>query len=145
MMAAALNPEDFNYFRTKRRQVDTTHSLGQAQNAYQSAAAGNQFTRNVGDLARQYGRAVEKHPWGFGARGLLNSGIYQKSVADLATDGFVRPYTNMVGQHQDVQGGFALAGQQLGRIRGESMADISSAEQSRLAMEQIAAAIRGAA
>ena len=144
MAAASLNPEDFNYYRTRKRQVNTTHDLGQAQNQYQSAAAGNQYTRNVGDLAYQYGKAVEKHPWGYGARGLLNSGIYQKGKLDLATEGWVRPLNNMAGQYQDVQGGFALAGQQMGRTKGEGLADIDEATQARLAMEQIAAAIRAA-
>lgn len=141
---AELNPEDFNYFRTKKRQVNTTYDLGAAQNTYQSAAAGNQYTRNVGDLAAAYGKAVEKLPWSYGARGLLNSGIYQKGAYDLATEGWIRPFANMAGQYQDVQGGFQLAGQQLGRIKGEGLADISDAEQARLAMEQIAAAIRAA-
>lgn len=141
---AELNPEDFNYFRTKKRQINTTHDLGQAQNTYQKQAAGNQFTRNVGDLAHAYGRAVERHPWGYGARGMLNSGVYQKGVYDLAAEGWVRPYLNMLSQYQDVSGGFDLAAQQLGRIKGEGLADVSDAEQARLAMEQIAAAIRAA-
>ena len=141
---AELNPEDFNYFRTKKRQINTTHDLGAAQNQYQAQAASNQYTRNVGDLANAYGQAVEKHGWGHGARGLLNSGIYQKDTYDLALNGWVRPYLNMTGQHQDVQGGFSLAGQQLGRIKGEGLQDISEAEQARMAMEQIAAAIRAA-
>lgn len=141
---ADLNPEDFNYFRTRKRQVNTTHDLGQAQNTYQQQAASNQYTRNVGDLAAAYGKAVEHHPWSYGARGLLNSGVYQKSVYDLGMEGWVRPYMNLAGQNQDVQGGFQLAGQQLGRIKNEGLADISDAEQARLAMEQIAAAIRAA-
>ncbi len=143
-MATQLNPDDFTYFRNRRRQINTTHDLSQAQNAYQAAAAGNQFSRQVGDLAAAYGQAVEKHPWGFGARGLLNSGVYQKATYDLGNQGFVRPYTNLAGQYQDVAGGFNLAGQQLSRIKGEGIQDVDEAERSRLAMEQIAAAIRAA-
>jgi len=75
---------------------------------------------------------------------VLNSGIYQKDTYDQAMNGWVRPLSNMAGQYQDVQGGFAQAGQQLAFIRGEGLKDIEDAETNRLAMEQIAASIRAA-
>ena len=97
-----LNPEDFNYFRTKRRQVQSSYDLGTAQNQAQRSMAGNQYTRNVGDLAYAYGRAREKHGWSHGARGIQNSGIERKDLYDLAMEGWVRPAANMAGQFQDV-------------------------------------------
>lgn len=141
---AELNPEDFNYFRTKRRQVQSTYDLGSAQNQAQRSMAANQYTRNVGDLAYAYGRAREKHGWSHGARGIQNSGIERKDLYDLGMEGWVRPAANMAGQYQDIQNQFSVAQQQLGRQLGEGFQDIDDAKAARLAMEQIAAAIRAA-
>lgn len=141
-MANELNPEEINYYATRRRQVTDTHNLGQAQNTYQQGAMGRDLERTTGDLAYQYGQMRDKAPWGYAARGLLNSGIYQKGLYDLQQSGYVRPLNNITSQYQDQLGALQLASQQLGQVQSGALSDVDEAEKARIAA--VAASLRGA-
>lgn len=141
-MADELNPEELNYYRTRKRQITDTHNLGQAQNAYQQGALGREQERSVGNLAYQYGQMRDKAPWGYAARGLLNSGIYQKGLTDLAQGAYIRPLNDLQAQYQDQLGGLQLASQQLGQIQAGALSDVDEAERARIAA--VAASLRGA-
>lgn len=141
-MADELNPEELNYYSTRRRQITDTYNLGQAQNTYQQGALGRDEQRQIGDLAYQYGQMRDKAPWGYARRGLLNSGIYQKGLTDLAQSGYVRPLNNITGQYQDQLGALQLAQQQLGTIQTGALSDVDEAEKARIAA--VAATLRGA-
>lgn len=141
-MADELNPDELNYYRTRKRQVTDTYNLGQAQNTYQQGALGRQQERSVGNLAYQYGQMRDKLPWGFGARGLLNSGIYQKSLTDLAEGAYLRPLNQMTAEYQDQLGALQLAQQQLGQVQAGALSDVDEAERARIAA--VAASLRGA-
>jgi hypothetical protein len=141
-MADELNPEELNYYRTRRRQVTDTYNLGQAQNVYQQGALGRAQERGVGNLAYQYGQMREKLPWGFGRRGLLNSGIYQRGLQQLAEGAYIRPLNEMTAQYQDQLGALQLAQQQLGQVHAGAISDVDEAERARIAA--VAASLRGA-
>lgn len=138
-----IDPESGNYFRTQRRRITDTYNMGSAQNLYQQATAGNTLQRSIGDIAYNYNQMRQKMPWSFAARGLMNSGVWQKAVSDAATGGYIRPVANATAAYQDQLQGLQLALQQLGQTTTSSLSDIDQAEQARIAA--VAASLRGAA
>lgn len=134
-----LNPEDFNWFASSRRRVNDTFNLGQAQNQYQQSILGNQFARGLGDTTRQFARMREKMPWAAARRGLMNSGIWTKQLADFGVDKNAA-VANLTGQFNDQKFGLQLAGQQLGQVRQSALLDLDDQEAARRAA--IAAALR---
>lgn len=139
MADALLNPEELSYFRTARRRVQDTYGLGAAQNAYEQGAASNAYARSLGDLTRQFDQVRSKLPWNYAGRGMLNSGLYQKGLADYGQDR-LRSFGNLRGSYEDQMGGFNLAAQQLAAVKTAGASDIEEQEQSRVA--SIAAMLR---
>ena len=120
-----LEPEQVNALQTRRRQVNTTYGLGMAQNRFERNRTGREFRRGKVDLLRQFGKARRELPQAYAAGGLLNSGLYQKGIADLGQER-IGAFGQLRGQYQDVMGGLRLAGRQLGQVRQSSLNDIDS-------------------
>lgn len=139
MADPTLNPEDLNWFASSRRRVNDTYNLGLAQNNYQQSVLGNQFARSLGDTTRQFSRMREKMPWAAARRGLMNSGIWNKQLADFGVDKNAA-IANLTGQMNDQKFGLQLAQNQLGQIRGSALLDLNDQEAARRAA--IAAALR---
>lgn len=143
MADTTIDPESGTYFRTQRRRITDTYNLGQAQNLYQQSTAGNTLQRSLGDIAYNYNRMRQNMPWSYAARGVMNSGIWTKAVADAAESGYTRPVANAMGAYQDQMQGLQLALQQMGQVRTSGLSDIEEAERARIAA--VAASLRGAA
>lgn len=141
MAEGLLNPEELSYFRTARRRVQDTYGMGAAQNQFEQGAAKRGYGRKLGDVTRQFDQMRSKIPWGFASRGMLNSGLHQKAVADY---GIARTNTigDLRGAHEDQMGALNLAAQQLGQIRTSTLSDVDEQQQSRVA--SIAAMLRAA-
>lgn len=136
--AGQLNPEDYNFFRQSKRRVKDSYFLGLEQNDYQKGVLGAGYTRNVADLTRKFSEMRKGLPGGFAKRGMLNSGAYQRSVADFNTQ---RNTTmqNTEAQNAEQIWGLALARNQLESVKTNAEFDIDEQERARRAA--IAAAI----
>lgn len=141
MAEGLLDPEELSYFRTARRRVQDTYGLGAAQNTFEKGRAGATFARNVGDLTKQFDAMRSKVPWSFAGRGLLNSGLHQKAVADFDVNR-TSSFGNLRAQYDDQLGGLDLAAQQLAAVRAGALSDVDDQERSRVAA--IAAMLRAA-
>ena len=141
MASSLLSPEDINYFATGRRRVNDTYNLGQAQGNYQRDVAAGAFGRAQGNLLSQYAKMRDRLPYGYARRGMLNSGIYQKGLADFAQDKN-RAIGDLAGSYAEQTAGFDLAQRQLAQVRQSSLMDLDEQEQSRIAAT--AAALRAA-
>jgi len=127
-----LSPEDVNYFGTTRRRVNDTFNLGSAQNLYQRQTAQSAFGRTKNNLFTSFARMRDKLPGQYASRGLLNSGLYQKGIAD-----FGQRKNQQIGevtaQFGEQMAGLDLAERQLGQVRTSASMDVDEQEQSRIA------------
>lgn len=141
MASSLLSPEDINYFSTGRRRVNDTYNLGQAQGVYQRDVAAGNFGRSQRNLLSQYSKMRDRLPYGYAKRGMLNSGIYQKGIADFAQQKN-QAIGDLGAQYGEQMAGFDLAQRQLGGVRSSALMDLDEQEQSRIAAT--AAALRAA-
>lgn len=136
-----LNPDDYTHYQVQRRRINDTYNLGLPQNKWQRSLVRNEYARDKGDLSRQFAEMREQLPGGYAGRGLLNSGIYHRGLADLAGDRS-RAFGRLRGGFEDQTFGLDLARQQLGQVRTNARSDIDDMEAARRAA--VAASLRAA-
>ena len=141
MASSLLNPDEVGYFNTARRRVTDSYGIGQAQNAYQRDTAASAFARSQGTLMQRYAQMRDRLPYGYAKRGLLNSGIYQKGLADFAQQKN-QAIGDLAGQFQDQNAGFDLAQRQLASVYSGAGMDLDEQEKQREAA--VAASLRAA-
>lgn len=134
-----LNPEDYNYFLTKRRQINDTLGLGTAQTQYQRNTSRLGHNQRRQQLVQQFSRVGERLPGRFARRGLLNSGLYHKGVAEHLRDRDAS-LANLDQDFNQQLYGLDLADTQLEAVRRSALDDIEAQEAARRAA--IAAMIR---
>jgi hypothetical protein len=138
-MAEELDPEYFSWLRNSKRKINDQYGINVSQNQYQQDTLRNAYARQQGDMASQYGRARVRLPGQYAARGMLNSGKYQRALTDLATDR-TRSLADAAGSYQDQLGAYTMARGQLEQVRAGGLADLEDAGAARRAA--IASALR---
>ena len=137
---AFLDPESVNSFETSRRRVRTTYGQGLAQNTFQKGRLDQAAGRGRFDLMKRFDAMRNKMPGGFAKRGLLNSGIYQESLANYGADRLTatnRFEEDTLGAQNQLQ----LGANQLDELYKDALTDIDGQESAR--RQGIAASLKG--
>lgn len=138
--APDLDPEEVNYFQTRRRNARTAYSRGLARNVFDRGQLDLTQSRGREDMIRAFDQARERLPGGFAGRGLLNSGIYQAKLGEYGADRIrtsSRFEQDALGQRNQLQ----LGADDLDAIYNSANEDIGLQEAAR--RQNIAAQLRG--
>ncbi len=120
-----LSPEQVADIGIRRRQIQERASLGAEQNTYLSEQAKSEQGRQNTQLLTNYGRMVEKAPWSYAARGMLDSGDWQHRKSQMEYDARTAQ-SNLEERGKGQQQGFQIAARQLGTVREGGLADVST-------------------
>lgn len=134
-----LNPEDYQYYRSQRQRVRDTYNLSTAQNAHEQKVVRNELSRQLGDYARKFQRSREGLHGRAIRGGLMNSGIWQRQLANFASDR-AQAMSNVRGRADDSLGGLRLARDQLDHILYNQTVDFNAQEAARRAAVEAARA-----
>lgn len=133
-----LTPDDLGYFQVNRRRLQDSYNLNKAQNDFQKNSALSQYGRTRADMLSKFAKMRENLPSAAAHRGILNSGIQQRNVAQFENDAD-RQLSNLRLGFEDQSAGYNLAANQLYGVLLSGMNDIDTQEAARRAT---AAALR---
>ena len=128
---------DTAQYESARRSVNTQWSAKRAANEYGRHVAQQRGSRQVGDNAREFGRAWPKFSAGWGKRGHtapgMKSGFYQKAMSNYLGDHQRNTNTLLDGIQQEQQQ-FELSGSRMDADRDRALADIEMEKQRAIAL-----------
>jgi hypothetical protein len=131
---------DANYLMSKRR-VEDNYGLSKAAIDYSKSTATRDYGQNVQRFNNVWDQNQRRQPWGWGARGMMNSGAYRNAQnqfnwnRDMEAQGMGQNY-------QDRMFGFNQQQAQLAQGRSRDLEGLELSEAQRIAA--LAAQLRGA-
>lgn len=129
---AELDPSVYAAYQAQRRGIDNVYKSNLAENQHTRNQLGVQRADTLRDLTNQFARQRRTLSQGMGARGLANSGIWQRRVADFQQDRN-QAFSGLNTTYSDQLARLALARQQLEATRNSQIADIDMHEAARRA------------
>lgn len=120
-----LDAQALTGFNVQKRRVNEAYGLGLAQNRFQKSRTRNEYTRGRRDLVARFGEARRELPGAYAQGGLLNSGLWQKRVADFNAER-QRALGSLQGRFREENSGLRLARRQLEQVRRGALDDIKS-------------------
>ena len=132
-----MNANETWWFANRADQARRNYGYNKAQNDYERGLARTQAGWDRADLVRQFSRQRQALPANYNRRGVMNSGIWNKALADWTTDK-TRALTRQTAAADMKQQGYDLADYQLADIKRKALDDLAA---QRTAYEQTIASI----
>ena len=127
-----LTADDYNYFQTQKRQVNTQYALGIAQNKFQRDSAKANYLRQKDAVGRSWKQRFADFQAPYAANGLLNSGLYAQG-RDRFNTARNAEHGDLLAAYNERTGALKLADRQLWDVMIGGLNDASSAEAARRA------------
>lgn len=127
--------------QAQRDQLRNNYAQQLAQLNYQQSVSDQNYGASKTNLMRQFDQMREKLPYGYNARGLMNSGVYSQGLQDYG-DQRVRSLGDFEMRRQQQQGDFGLRRNQMESGLSSGLGSLDQLEKSRRA--QLAAQIKAA-
>lgn len=119
-----LLPTELQYWNAAKQRVNRAYDMGTGQNKHDRGLAQYQYDWDRQDMLKRLADQRNAIPGQFNRRGMMNSGLYQRGLADYTRDS-TRSTQRLDTAHYLRQAGFNLVDNQLKRIRDESLTDIT--------------------
>lgn len=145
--APAANPNgsnpygvDANYLMSKRR-VEDNYGISKASLDYAKSTAQRNYGQNVGKFNNTWNQQARQQPWGWGARGMMNSGAYRNAQDQFNWNRGTQAQ-EMAQNYGDEMFGYNQQQAQLAAGRSRDLEGLELSEAQRIAA--LAAQLRGA-